>query len=111
MPRVKKIADTQTIQVSCDLISNKEFTDMTAEAADKLQFDKDVNTTLQLDGKTISLLDFVMYVEDIAQRVKPILPSIEQEILKMFLEVMSKHALVVGREIQSLLLSNQQENK
>lgn len=80
---------------------NDTYKDMTEEVKSILANGEDVK--ININHQDMSIIEFVMYVENIAQKSKRVLSPLEMEILNMFLDIMKKHAVVVGQELYRAL--------
>ena len=106
MPRKKQ--ETQEIKVNSAFVTNTAFEDITDKANEQLNFATDTLQTINLGGQEMSVVEFAMYVTNMAQKVRNVLSPVEQEIMSMFLDVMSKHAIVVAQELQALFEKKKQ---
>jgi len=100
MPRKKK-PETQEVKVPEFNQPRDVYRDMTDVVKSLLLDGSGEETKISLHNKEVSIIDFVMYVESIAQKARRYLDPVEAEILAMFLDIMRKHAVVVGQELYS----------
>lgn len=96
-----KKTEYQKVNVSTFNQPNDTYKDMTKEV--KAILANGENVKININNQDMSIIDFVMYVENIAQKSKRVLSPLEIEILNMFLDIMKKHAVVVGQELYMAL--------
>lgn len=96
-----KKTEYQKVNVPAFNQPNDTYKDMTEEVKSLLVNGEEVK--ININNQDMSIIDFVMYVESIAQKSKRVLNPIEMEILNMFLDIMKKHAVVVGQELYMAL--------
>ena len=98
MPRKKKEMDVVDVKIPAENMPVQAPIDIEELVASLLQ-PGDEKKTMEIDGKEISLVDFVMYVENILRKASRTLTGVEYQILTVFMAIMQKHALLVGREV------------